>query len=126
VFALGGILYFILYGVAPNRRQGARDEVLGAFEPKRRGKLRQGLFPRGQRVRKELQESVEALEAISLKALAVEQGDRYPTVEQLIVELNEWLADTAGSPGASTGGAAASTPKAAPNQPRRWWQRWFW
>jgi serine/threonine-protein kinase len=129
VFALGGILYFILYGVAPNRRLGVGGCVSAtfeaAFEPKTRRKLRQGILPRGQRISKEVQEAVEALEAICLKALEVEQKDRYSDVEQLIVELNEWLTGEAGPAEATSVRASASSRSGTdPNQTRRWWQFW--
>jgi serine/threonine-protein kinase len=98
VFGLGGILYFILYGAAPNRGQGHAEMLEASFERKAKGKLRLGILPRGQRVRKEAQAALDALEAICLKAIEPQQQDRYPTAEAMIVELNEWLAATPGPP----------------------------
>jgi eukaryotic-like serine/threonine-protein kinase len=98
VFGLGGILYFALYGRAPNQGHGIADILAASSEPKRKGKLRQGILPRGQRVRKEVQAAVEALEGICLKALAPKKGDRYADAEKMLVELNEWLSNTPGPP----------------------------
>jgi hypothetical protein len=49
-------------------------------------------------VRKEVQGAIEALEVICLKALELEQADRYPDAEKMIVELTEWLSNTPDSP----------------------------
>jgi serine/threonine-protein kinase len=98
VYALGGILHFILYGVAPNRGRDVHEVMRASSERKQRGKLRSGILPRGQRVRKEAKAALEALEAICLKALEPEQRERYPSVEEMIVELSEWLSATPGPP----------------------------
>jgi serine/threonine protein kinase len=98
VYALGGILHFILYGVAPNRGRDAHEAMRASSERKQRGKLRSGILPRGQRVRKEAKAALEALEATCLKALEPEQRERYPSVEEMIVELSEWLSTTPGPP----------------------------
>ena len=98
VYGLGGILYFILYGAAPNQGRGVRDLLLASSERKQRGKLRPGILPRGQRVRKEAKTALELLEAICLKALDPQQEERYAAVEDMIVELSEWLSATPGPP----------------------------
>lgn len=98
VYGLGGVLHFILYGVAPNQGEGVQLRLRASSERKTRGKLRSGVFPRGQRVRKEALAAMEALEAICLKALEPEQDERYPSVDAMIVELGEWLAATPGPP----------------------------
>ena len=98
VYGLGSILHFILYGVAPNRGRDAHEVIRASSDRKQRGKLRSGILPRGQRVRKEAKAALEALEAICLKALEPEQRERYPSVEDMIVELSEWLSATPGPP----------------------------
>jgi serine/threonine-protein kinase len=98
VYGLGGILYFILYGTAPNQGADAREFLAASAHRKQRGKLRAGILPRGQRVRKEAKEALDCLESICLKALEPQQRERYPTVEAMIVELNEWLSATPGPP----------------------------
>lgn len=94
VYGLGGILYFVLYGQPPNQGKNLQEVMAASLEPKKRGKLRQGILPRGQRVRKELQDAIEALEAICFKALEVDKAKRYTDAEKMLVELNEWLANT--------------------------------
>jgi serine/threonine protein kinase len=98
VFGLGGILYFALYGRAPNQGHGIAEILAASSEPKKKGKLRQGILPRGQRVRKEVLAAVEWLEAICLKALQPEKENRYADAEKMLVELNEWLSNTPGPP----------------------------
>ncbi len=98
VYGLGGVLHFILYGVAPNQGNGVHAVLQASSERKHRGKLRPGILPRGQRVRKEAKTALEALEIICLKALEPQQGERYPSVEAMIVELGEWLSSTPGPP----------------------------
>jgi serine/threonine protein kinase len=98
VFGLGGILYFVLYGTAPNQGRDVHRILAASHEPKAKGKLRPGILPRGRRVTKEVQTAIEALEGICLKALQPAQQDRYADVEKMIVELNEWLATAPGPP----------------------------
>ncbi|QEH31871.1 Serine/threonine-protein kinase PknB [Aquisphaera giovannonii] len=98
VYGLGGILHFILYGIAPNQGRGLQEVMQASAQPKQRGKLRGGILPRGQRVRKEARAALEALEATCLKALEPRQEDRYASVEAMIVELGEWLSATPGPP----------------------------
>jgi serine/threonine protein kinase len=98
VFGLGGILYFALYGTAPNQGKGIAQILAASSESKKKGKLRQGILPRGQRVRKEVQTAIEGLEAICLKALEPGKEKRYEDAEKMLVELNDWLANTPGPP----------------------------
>jgi serine/threonine-protein kinase len=98
VFGLGGILYFILYGKAPNQGKSIGEILTASSEPKKKGTLRQGIIIRGHRVSKEAQIAIEDLAAISLKALRPDKNERYPDVESMIVDLNEWLANTPGLP----------------------------
>src|SRR5262249_29467268 len=67
VFGLGGVLYFALYGQAPNQGNGIAEILAASSQSKRPGKLRQGILPRGQRVKKEVQDAIAALEAVCLK-----------------------------------------------------------
>jgi serine/threonine-protein kinase len=94
VYGLGGILYFVLYGTPPNRGNGTPEVLAASMQPKRAGRLRPGILPRGQRVRKELKEAIEALEKICLKALEPDREHRYPDAEKMLVELSEWLSNT--------------------------------
>lgn len=94
VFGLGGILYFILYGKAPNQGSHVGELLQASLLPKRKGKLRQGILPRGQRIRNEAQQAIEALETICLKALEIDRNNRYQDAEKLIVDINDWLTTT--------------------------------
>jgi serine/threonine protein kinase len=98
VYGLGGVLYYILFGKAPNHWIRPADMHQIMNNPRPKGRLREGILPRGQRVRKEVQQAIDALEAISLKALEPEQKNRYSDVEQMLIDLNEWLAVTPGPP----------------------------
>jgi serine/threonine protein kinase len=119
VYGLGGILYFILYGKAPNQGRDRREVIDASLQPKREGTLRQGILPQGRRVQKTTRDSLAALQSICLKALMPEQKDRYPTVEYLIIDVNEWLSATVES-SAPTGTPAMSVMSGK----RRWWQFW--
>jgi serine/threonine-protein kinase len=61
VYGLGGILYFVLYGQSPDQGKSRQEVMAASSKPKKKGKLRQGILPRGQRVRKEVQDAIEAL-----------------------------------------------------------------
>jgi eukaryotic-like serine/threonine-protein kinase len=91
IYGLGGILYFILYGTPPNRGQTTAERLAASLRPKERGDLRPGILPRGERVPQATQAAIEALESICLRALEVNQDKRYPCVENLIIDLNDWL-----------------------------------
>jgi serine/threonine-protein kinase len=97
VFGLGGILYHILHGAPPYRPADARDPrhvLQAAMEPQKIGKIRYGILPRGERIRPQVRDALEALETICIKALQRDPGQRYPCVEDLIIDLNEWLGQT--------------------------------
>jgi serine/threonine protein kinase len=98
VFGLGGILYFALYNQHPNRGEDFAAMRAARNVPRKRGKLRPGILPRGQRVSREARVAVDMLEEICLKALAPDKADRYPDVEKMIIELNDWLTNTPGPP----------------------------
>lgn len=90
VYGLGGILYYILYNQPPNRGPTVDQMFLASRRPKVPGKLRQGILPRGERVRQKVLDAVEALAAICLKALDPDPSNRHADVEELIIELGEW------------------------------------
>ncbi len=96
VYGLGGILYHLLYGKPPNQPEGQAD--IGAFlqeteRPPRRGRLCQGIVPKGRRVRPDMLTALDALEEICLKALARDPQERFGSADDLVIEVNEWLAD---------------------------------
>jgi serine/threonine-protein kinase len=98
VYGLGGILHYMLYGTHPNHGDRFGNWSEASARPKTRGKLRDGLLPRGQRVRPEVQRALDALEDICLKALQPGQQDRFASAEALVIELTEWLGNTPGPP----------------------------
>jgi serine/threonine-protein kinase len=96
VYGLGGILYYLLYGRPPNQPEGGADLAAMMEEmqrPPRRGRLCPGILPKGRRVRAEVLAAVDVLEQVCLKALARNSGERFRSAEELIIEVNEWLAD---------------------------------
>lgn len=95
VFGLSGILYWVLYGVAPNQGDSAWEMMAAAAKPKQPGRLREGILPRGRRVPHNLASAIAGLQEICLKGLQPCPSDRYADVNQLLVEVNEWLAETA-------------------------------
>jgi eukaryotic-like serine/threonine-protein kinase len=81
VYALGGILYFILSGLKPIKSNGDLMESLN--------KTVQGeIISPSKRVDFPIPES---LEAVTMKALSREQDKRYHNVEELLDEVNLWL-----------------------------------
>jgi serine/threonine-protein kinase len=93
VFGLGGILYYILYGTPPTAPRGTDPVALlnALSQPQRAGKLRLGLLPRGVRINPKTHASIRDLERICLKTLERDPSQRYASVNDLIIELNEWL-----------------------------------
>ncbi|MDX2038332.1 MAG: protein kinase [Isosphaeraceae bacterium] len=81
VYSLGATLYAILTGVAPFT-QRTTEEILA--------KVSRGEFPRPRSLDPEIDR---ALEAICLKAMAREPGERYPSAHALAEELERRLAD---------------------------------
>jgi serine/threonine-protein kinase len=80
VYSLGAVLYHLLTGRAPF--EGDVDDVLRA--------VKRGGFPSPQA----LDPSIDpALEAVCLKAMAMEPADRYATPRVLAEDLERWLAD---------------------------------
>jgi serine/threonine-protein kinase len=81
VYSLGATLYCLLTGQAPftgpNMRAILRAVQRGDFPPPRRVKP---AVPR-------------ALEAVCLKAMALQPGGRYPTAKALADDVEHWLAD---------------------------------
>jgi serine/threonine protein kinase len=80
IFALGGVLYFLLTGLTPFKGETSDEIWVRAkrcdFEP---GALRAAKVPRG-------------LERICLKAMAAEPSDRYATAEALQKALERYIA----------------------------------
>lgn len=81
VYSLGATLYAILTGKAPIE---GRDlgEVLQ--------RVQRGDYLRPRALSKEISP---ALEAVCLKALALEPADRYPSARELASDIEKWLAD---------------------------------
>ena len=98
VFGLGGILFFALYGNPPCREgeENMNDTMRATLAPQKAGKLRPGIVPRGERVSQERLDAIARLETICMKSLERDPSTRHPTVNDLIIELNEWLAATKG------------------------------
>src|SRR5262249_34666433 len=83
VYSLGATLYSLLTGRAPFT-EGEEGELL------QRGQ--EGSFPRA-RQGKGQRPLPAALEAICLKAMALQPGARYASVRDLASDLEHWLAD---------------------------------
>jgi WD40 repeat protein len=81
VYSLGAILYEVLTGRPPHQGRNV-DEVLAS--------ARSGRFPRPAKVRRGVPA---ALEAVCLKALAREIGQRYLSATDLARDVEQWLAD---------------------------------
>jgi eukaryotic-like serine/threonine-protein kinase len=81
VYSLGATLYCVLTG-----RAAFEDSDLGLTLRK----VERGEFPRPREINKDLPPP---LEAICLKAMSLEQADRYPTPRALADDLEHWLAD---------------------------------
>ncbi len=81
IYSLGAILYCVLVGHGPFPGGDLRDVL---------GRVRRGIFPAPRRLRRSVDP---ALEAICLKAMALDPPDRYATALDLANELETWLAD---------------------------------
>lgn len=81
VYSLGATLYCLLTGKSP-----FEDRDVGVILQK----VQRGDFPRPRQVNPSLPKP---LEAICLKAMALEPIDRYPTARDLADDLEHWLAD---------------------------------
>jgi serine/threonine-protein kinase len=81
IYSLGATLYDILTGHAP---QTGRElhEILG--------RVQRGEFPHPRQVKRDVPR---ALEAVCLKAMALDPADRYRTVSDLARDIERWLAD---------------------------------
>ena len=100
VFNLGATLYHVLSGRAPfgrGRADPPQDEVAGgAAETKHRSAEHvdqsplTGTFPAPREIVPQIDR---ALEAICLKAMSADRGQRYPNAGQLLVDIEQWLAD---------------------------------
>jgi hypothetical protein len=67
-------------------------------KPLQPGRLRAGILPRAQRVPAAQRQAVAEVERICRKCLERQPADRYATVEELLTEVNEWLAESGGPP----------------------------
>jgi serine/threonine-protein kinase len=101
VYGLGAVLYTLLTGRPPLER--------GNW-PQMQQRIQRGDFPRPQQVRPGVPP---ALEAVCLKAMALEPGDRYPSAEALAADLEHWLADE----------PLAAYPDPLATRARRWGRR---
>jgi serine/threonine-protein kinase len=83
VYSLGATLYCLLTGKAPIESSSLDLEAI--LE-----RVQRGDFPRPRQVNAELPR---ALEAISVKAMALHPGDRYASPRALADDIERWLAD---------------------------------
>jgi eukaryotic-like serine/threonine-protein kinase len=81
VYSLGATLYALLTGKAPVQGSAA-GEILK--------QVARGEFPRPRQVKPDVPP---ALEAVCLKAMALQPADRYPSPRDLAEDLERWLAD---------------------------------
>jgi eukaryotic-like serine/threonine-protein kinase len=81
IYSLGAILYCVLVGHSPFPDGDMRDVL---------GRVRRGIFPAPRRLRRAVDP---ALEAICLKAMALDPENRYHTALDLANELETWLAN---------------------------------
>jgi len=81
VYSLGATLYHVLCGRPPFEKEDLLELL---------AKVRRGDFPKPRAI---VPEVPAALEAICLKAMSVQPGDRYSSVRSLADDLEHWLAD---------------------------------
>ncbi len=81
VYSLGGTLYCLLAGRPPFED----DDVAEVLR-----KVERGQFPRPAQIDPSIDP---ALEAVCLKAMALESGDRYPSCRALAEDVERWMAD---------------------------------
>jgi eukaryotic-like serine/threonine-protein kinase len=81
VYSLGATLYCLLVGHGPFPTGSVADVL---------ERVRRGIFPAPRRLRRSIDAT---LEAICLKAMALEQEERYATALALAGEIEAWLAD---------------------------------
>ncbi len=81
IYGLGATLYTVLTG-KPAFSSADRGELLHA--------VRNGKFPRPRQIRPE---TAAALEAVCLKAMALQPADRYASALHLAADVEHWLAD---------------------------------
>jgi serine/threonine-protein kinase len=80
VYSLGATLFFVLTGRAPF--EGPKEAVLRD--------VRAGNFPRPRQI---APATPAGLEAICVKAMALQPQDRYPTARAVALDVEHWLAD---------------------------------
>jgi serine/threonine-protein kinase len=81
VYSLGAVLYVLLTGQSPFPNQEAGPIL---------ARVQHGDFPPPRAVQRE---APPALEAVCLKAMALQPEDRYPSARALASEVEHWLAD---------------------------------
>jgi hypothetical protein len=93
---LGGILYWVLYGLGPNETPGERFKNIramwpAAIAPKKRRPPRRMFLPRTRELRHRTREAFRALERICLKSLELDARHRQQRPNELADELQVWL-----------------------------------
>ncbi|MFP6763055.1 MAG: serine/threonine-protein kinase, partial [Planctomycetaceae bacterium] len=90
IYSLGATLYQILTGQTPINAspEGSRVSRLRQSELLRR--VREGEFPHPRLINPNVSRG---LESVCLKAMALHPDDRYQSVEELVQELQAWMAD---------------------------------
>jgi serine/threonine protein kinase/tetratricopeptide (TPR) repeat protein len=81
VYGLGAVLYTLLTGRPPLEKTNW---------PEMQQKIQRGSFPRPRQIKPA---TPRALEAVCLKAMALDPPDRYPSVQALAADVEHWLAD---------------------------------
>jgi serine/threonine-protein kinase len=101
IYALGAILYQLLTGRSPYQGRSAGEVIAEVRHgpPQAPGQVRRSV-PRG-------------LEAVCLKAMARQPGERYATAAELAAEVERWLADE----------PVRAYPEPWPDRARRWARR---
>ena len=82
VYSLGATLYCLLTGKRADRGRGTSREILS--------RVKRGEFPPPRRLEPDVPR---ALEAVCLKAMALEPEDRYQSPRGLAEDIERWLAD---------------------------------
>jgi tRNA A-37 threonylcarbamoyl transferase component Bud32/tetratricopeptide (TPR) repeat protein len=101
VYGLGAVLYTVLTG-RPPLEKGNWPEI--------QQQIQRGAFPRPRQVKSEVPRP---LEAVCLKAMALEPQDRFPSAQALAADVEHWLADE----------PVAAYPEPLGARARRWGRR---
>ncbi len=90
IYSLGATLYQLLTGCRPMARSRTGQESSSPSVKETLRRVREGHFARPRTVNSSVPLR---LEAVCLKAMALQQADRYQTTEELAADLEAWLAD---------------------------------